>query len=69
MSDLVNKFTEIGPASLDIGAGDVAPVQLSQKIFDYYLGGVKTEKTEADKMCKVIATLNFVISFKFCIHF
>lgn len=61
MSDLVNKFTEIGPASLDFCAGDTAPVQLSQKVFDHYLGGVKVEKTDADKMCQVMPTVNYEI--------
>lgn len=61
MSDLVNKFTEIGPASLDFGAGDTAPVQLSQKIFNHYLGGVKVEKTDADKMCQLFGDRHFNI--------
>lgn len=52
-SDLVNNFAEIGPASLDLKAADSAPVQLSQKIFDYYLGGVRVEKEDADKLCQV----------------
>ncbi|KAK8373939.1 hypothetical protein O3P69_014566 [Scylla paramamosain] len=59
MSDLVNKFTEIGPASLDLCTGDAAPIQLSQKIFDHYLGGVKVKKTDADKICQLFGDRHF----------
>ena len=56
MCALVNNFDEIGPASLDITAGDETPVQLSRRIFDYYLGGVRAEKEDADKICQVRTT-------------
>lgn len=59
MSDLVNKFTEIGPASLDFCEEDSTPVQLSQKIFDHYLGGVKVEKMNADKICQLFGDRHF----------
>lgn len=52
-SDLVNSFAEYGPASLDITAGDAAPVQLAKKIFNHYVGGVSVEKEDADKICQV----------------
>lgn len=52
-SDLVNSFAEYGPASLDITAGDAAPVQLAKKIFNHYVGGVSVEKEDADKICQL----------------
>ncbi|MPC45368.1 hypothetical protein E2C01_039066 [Portunus trituberculatus] len=52
---------EIGPASLDFNAGDVAPVQLSQRIFDHYLGGVKIKKADADKICQLFGDRHFNI--------
>ncbi|KAG0713606.1 Venom carboxylesterase-6 [Chionoecetes opilio] len=57
--DLVNNFTEKGPASLDICEGDADPVQLSQEIFDFYLGGVTVEKEDADKICQLYGDRHF----------
>uniref|UniRef100_A0A0P4WCJ5 Carboxylic ester hydrolase n=1 Tax=Scylla olivacea TaxID=85551 RepID=A0A0P4WCJ5_SCYOL len=60
-SDLVNNFSEMGPASLEINEGDRVPLQISHKIFDYYVGGVKVEKENADKICQLFGDRHFNI--------
>lgn len=52
-SGIVNNFDEVGPASLDLAAGDESPVLLARKIFEYYVGGVKVDRESADNICQV----------------
>lgn len=56
-SDIVNNFEDFGPASLELTAGDEAPVTLAKKIFEYYVGGVRVEEADADNICQVSLTI------------
>lgn len=59
--DLLNNFKEIGPASLDIRDGDASPAELAQRIFDYYVGGVKASPEDADNLCAMYGDWQFTL--------
>ncbi|KAK7075268.1 Carboxylesterase 5A [Halocaridina rubra] len=58
-ADLLNNFEEMGPASLDIKAGNSHPVQLAKAIFHYYVGGVQADTKDADKLCQMYGDWHF----------
>lgn len=53
MTSLLENFSIIGPASLDLSWEDQEPERLARKIFDHYVGDVRADLDDAEHICQV----------------
>ncbi|KAG7171451.1 Venom carboxylesterase-6-like 10 [Homarus americanus] len=60
-SSLKYNFMKNGPLSLELGEGDVAPMNQTVHIFDHYLGGVHLDVLTADNVTQMYSDRFFTI--------
>ncbi|CAL4128460.1 unnamed protein product, partial [Meganyctiphanes norvegica] len=56
---LQHNFPNIGPVILDFGDGDISPLNMTIKIFDHFIGGLKIDAETADNITRMLTERHF----------
>lgn len=58
---LVDNFSQVGPIALEFGPLDYLPSESARKVFEYYLGGVQLDQSNADDVVKMFTDRHFAV--------
>ncbi|XP_064086946.1 carboxylic ester hydrolase-like isoform X2 [Macrobrachium nipponense] len=58
---LEDNFSQIGPVALEFGPLDYHPSECARKVFEYYLGGVHFDHSNADDVVKMFTDRHFAV--------